>query len=275
MSSPAASPPVPRRPPGGTTAFRRAFPYIVGNEGAERFSFYGMRQILYIYLTSLFIGFAAESTIAPDPLAEAKVHATQMIHLFNAGVYLFPMIGAILADRLLGNTGSSSGFRSSTAPARPRSPSAVSAGSVGNLGLAQMAIFAGLILVALGSGGIKPCVSANVGDQFTAKNAHLVTRIFQIFYFIINFGSFFASLLTPWLFKHCGPGGRLRRAGHADGPGDRGVLARPAEIRARAAAARRAAGPARFSRLVAPGHAACWCWWRWAPRWPRRSSAPR
>ena len=48
-------------------------------------------------------------------------------------------------------------------------------------------------------------MGTNVGDQFTAKNAHLVTRIFQIFYFIINFGSFFASLLTPWLFKRYGP----------------------------------------------------------------------
>ena len=37
--------------------FPPGIPYIVGNEGAERFSYYGMRQILYIYLTALFIGF--------------------------------------------------------------------------------------------------------------------------------------------------------------------------------------------------------------------------
>ena len=55
------------------------------------------------------------------------------------------------------------------------------------------------------SGCIKPCVSANVGDQFTAKNSHLVGKVFQIFYFIINFGSFFASILTPWFYKRFGP----------------------------------------------------------------------
>ena len=204
MSSPAASPPGPAPSAGRDDRFPPGIPYIVGNEGAERFSFYGMRQILYIYLTSLFIGFAAESTIAPDQLAGAKVHATQVVHLFNAGVYLFPMIGAILADRLLGKYRVI--FWVSLVYCAGQASLALGghAGSVGNLGLTQMAIFSGLILVALGSGGIKPCVSANVGDQFTAKNAHLVTRIFQIFYFIINFGSFFASLLTPWLYKTCG-----------------------------------------------------------------------
>ena len=211
MSSPANTPPAPetkaeprddRFPPG--------IPYIVGNEGAERFSFYGMRQILYIYLTSLFVGFAVESTVDPAKLAEAKVHATQITHLFNAGVYLFPMIGAILADRLLGKyrviLWVSLIYCLGQAALAVAGQLGGNVGAPGNLTLATTAMFAGLILVALGSGGIKPCVSANVGDQFTAKNAHLVTRIFQIFYFMINFGSFFATLLTPVLFKKYGAG---------------------------------------------------------------------
>src|SRR5690606_10626097 len=82
--------------------FPAGMPYIVGNEGAERFSYYGMRQILYIYLTALFIGFVAEGSADPELLSQAKIKATQWTHLFMAGVYLFPMIGAILADRLLG-----------------------------------------------------------------------------------------------------------------------------------------------------------------------------
>ncbi len=82
--------------------FPPGIPYIVGNETAERFSFYGLRQILYVYLVGLFTGFLAEGTVSADALAEAKVRATQWTHLFNAGVYLFPLIGAILADRLLG-----------------------------------------------------------------------------------------------------------------------------------------------------------------------------
>lgn len=206
MSTPAASPTPPDSPIAGRDdRFPPGIPYIVGNEGAERFSFYGMRQILYIYLTSLFIGFAAESTVAPDALTQAKVHATQITHLFNAGVYLFPMIGAILADRLLGKYRVIFWVSLVYCAGQAALAFGGSAGSAGNLSLAQTAVFAGLILISLGSGGIKPCVSANVGDQFTTRNAHLVTRIFQIFYFIINFGSFFATLLTPWLFKHYGP----------------------------------------------------------------------
>ena len=44
-------------------------------------------------------------------------------------------------------------------------------------------------LIAIGSGGIKPCVSANVGDQFGPRNQHLLERVYSWFYFSINFGS--------------------------------------------------------------------------------------
>lgn len=184
--------------------FPAGIPFIVGNEGAERFSYYGMRQILYIYLISMFIGFTSETSVAPEVLTEAKIKATQITHLFMAGVYLFPMIGAILADRLLGKYKVI--FWVSLIYCAGQA--ALSFG--GHLGgnaphaLTQAVVYGGLILIAVGSGGIKPCVSANVGDQFTAKNSHLVSKIFQIFYFIINFGSFFASLLTPWLYKNYG-----------------------------------------------------------------------
>lgn len=202
-TSPAASapntPPEPR-----DDRFPPGIPYIVGNEGAERFSFYGMRQILYIYLTSLFVGFATESTVAQAAMDEAKVRAVQITHLFNAGVYLFPLIGAMLADRLLGKYRVIIWLSLVYCAGQAAVSFGGMVGRPGNVGLAQMAVFAGLFLIAIGSGGIKPCVSANVGDQFTAKNAHLVTRIFQIFYFIINFGSFFASLLTPLLYKQFG-----------------------------------------------------------------------
>ena len=49
-------------------------------------------------------------------------------------------------------------------------------------------------------------VSAHVGDQFGQANKHLLTRVFGWFYFSINFGSFFSTLLTPWLLKKYGPG---------------------------------------------------------------------
>lgn len=181
--------------------FPPGIPYIVGNEAAERFSFYGLRQILYIYLVGLFSAFATGDQIPPG----AKVHATQISHAFFAGVYLFPLIGAILADRLLGKYRVI--FWVSLIYVLGHGCLALAGhyGTLGHLDTATNAVYVGLLLVSLGAGGIKPCVSANVGDQFTEKNGHLVTRIFQIFYFTVNFGSFFASLLTPWLYQHLGP----------------------------------------------------------------------
>ena len=82
--------------------FPSGIPYIVGNEGAERFSYYGMRAILYVYLASLFVRFVNEGDVPPEEMAAAKARSTEIAHLFMAGVYAFPLIGAILADRLLG-----------------------------------------------------------------------------------------------------------------------------------------------------------------------------
>jgi len=60
----------------------------------------------------------------------------------------------------------------------------------------------GLLLITLGAGGIKSSVSANVGDQFGPRNKHLLEKVFGWFYFSINFGSFFSTLMTPVLLDH-------------------------------------------------------------------------
>ncbi len=65
--------------------------------------------------------------------------------------------------------------------------------------------YIGLGLIALGSGGIKPCVAAFVGDQFDQTNKHRAKVVFDAFYWIINFGSFFASLLMPIFLRYLGP----------------------------------------------------------------------
>jgi POT family proton-dependent oligopeptide transporter len=62
------------------------------------------------------------------------------------------------------------------------------------------------MLIAVGSGGIKPCVSAHVGDQFKAGQGEMLKKIFDLFYFMINFGSFFSTLITPWTLTKYGPG---------------------------------------------------------------------
>jgi POT family proton-dependent oligopeptide transporter len=185
--------------------FPPGIPYIVGNEGAERFSFYGMRAILKIYMIALFVRFVDESTLSPDVMADARARSTEVVHLFIAGVYAFPLFGAIVADRLLGK------YRTilwvSLIYCAGHAVLAVAGrfGAMSQYAAAETSMYLGLALIAIGSGGIKPCVSANVGDQFTAANAHLVTRVFQIFYFIINYGSFFSTILTPLLLKYFGP----------------------------------------------------------------------
>jgi POT family proton-dependent oligopeptide transporter len=60
-------------------------------------------------------------------------------------------------------------------------------------------------LIAIGSGGIKPCVSAHVGDQFGPRNEHLLAKVFSWFYFAINLGAAASQLLTPYLLATAGP----------------------------------------------------------------------
>lgn len=171
------------------TGWPKGVPYIIGNETCERFSFYGMKAILQAHLTILFAATGLASEIAAS-------NAQHMGHLFMAAVYATPMIGAIVADRLLGK------YRTiMTLSLVYCAGHAVLA--VGENSIAGMSL--GLGLIAVGSGGIKPCVSANVGDQFGAGNRHLVEKVFQWFYFSINFGSFFSTLIIPLLNRKYGP----------------------------------------------------------------------
>lgn len=163
------------------TGWPKGVKYIIGNEGCERFSFYGMRSILQIHLTALFLSAGLKETLAEE-------HAQEMYHLFIAGVYAFPMIGAIIADRWLGK------YRTILTLSLVYCLGHVVL-SIGENSILGMQI--GLGLIAVGSGGIKPCVSAHVGDQFGKGNWNLVPKVFQAFYFIINFGSFFATWQIP------------------------------------------------------------------------------
>jgi proton-dependent oligopeptide transporter, POT family len=111
-------------------------------------------------------------------------------------VYFTPLLGGFLADRFFGK------YRT-----------VLYVSLLYCAGHACLALFSddvrgfylGLALIALGAGGIKPCVSALVGDQFTAENKHLVNKVFAIFYWSINLGSFFASLLIPKTLRLFGP----------------------------------------------------------------------
>ena len=158
-------------------------PYIVGNEAAERFSYYGMNGILVIFMTQYLLNSQGQ----PDHMSDAQADA--WYHTFVSCLYFLPIMGAVLGDALLGK------YRT------------ILILSVvycfGHLALAidhtRLGLTVGLGLIVLGAGGIKPCVSANVGDQFGASNQHLLSRVFSWFYFSINFGSAFSTLLIPWM----------------------------------------------------------------------------
>ncbi len=155
--------------------------YIVGNEACERYSYYGMKSILVVFMIQV--------------LLFQEAQATSTYHLFSAACYLLPVAGAFIADRILGK------YRT-----------ILYLSLVYCLGHAVLSIwenktglYFGLGLIAVGSGGIKPCVSAHVGDQFKANQQHLMKKVYELFYFMINFGSFFSTLITPWTLKAYGP----------------------------------------------------------------------
>jgi POT family proton-dependent oligopeptide transporter len=166
----------------------RQIPFIIANEGCERFSFYGMRNILTPFLISTLLLFV--------PQAERASEAKHVFHTFVIGVYFFPLLGGWLADRYFGKYNTI--FWMSL---------------VYVLGHACLAIFEdnlqgfyfGLFLIAFGAGGIKPLVSAFVGDQFDQTNKNRAKVVYDAFYWIINFGSFFASLLMPLFLRDLGP----------------------------------------------------------------------
>src|SRR6478736_380109 len=164
-----------RMPPG--------VPYIVGNEAAERFSYYGMNSILVIFMTHYLLTPEGKT----DHMSPAQADA--WYHTFVSCVYFLPIIGAFLGDAILGK------YRTILYLSIVY--------CFGHLALAidhtRLGLTFGLALIALGAGGIKPCVSANVGDQFGPANQHLLARVFSWFYFAINAGSAFSTLLIPWM----------------------------------------------------------------------------
>lgn len=156
-------------------------PYIVGNETAERFSYYGMKAFLVIFMTNY--------------LRMPENQANDWYHTFVMGVYAFPILGALVSDIFFG-----------------KYKTILSLSIVyclGHLVLAinetQSGLAIGLTLIAIGSGGIKPCVSAHVGDQFNESNNSLLEKVFNYFYIGINLGSLLSILATPYLLDNYGP----------------------------------------------------------------------
>src|SRR4051812_18102155 len=156
-------------------------PFIVANEFAERFCYYGINAILTIYMTRF--------------LRLGDAEATTFHSLFKSGAYFFPLFGAIVSDVFWGKFRTIMTF----------SLAYVAGCTVLALVPGKEGLLPGLFLVAFGTGGIKPCVSTNVGDQFTSRNQHLIERAFSYFYLSINAGSTISIFFCPVLLDKWGP----------------------------------------------------------------------
>jgi len=153
-------------------------PYIIINDVAERFSFYGIRAILVLFMTQYLM--SGDGVLA----TYSKEDATSFFHLFVSTAYFLPILGAILADALFGK------YRTIILLSLVY--------CAGHFALfmddTRVGLFLGLTLIAVGSGGIKPSVASHVGDQFGNNNQHLLSRAYSWYYLGINVGSFTSSL---------------------------------------------------------------------------------
>jgi len=164
-------------------------PYILGNEAAERFAFYGMRCILTVFMTEYLLGFAGVEDVMGEETSKMYFHG------FVAAVYFMGIVGAVISDIWVDKYRAilyfslfyCAGFMALV------------------LDQTRVGLFTGLGLIAFGGGIIKPCVSANVGDQFGKTNQHLLSKIYHWFYFAINLGACISNILVPRLLDKYGP----------------------------------------------------------------------
>lgn len=157
--------------------------FIISNEFCERFNYYGMRTILVLYLNR--------------ELGYSKDSSTVIFHIFTMFVYFLCILGAILADSWLGK------FKTILylSMVYVCGSVLVAIGAIPTWNLpATVFTMIGLALIALGSGGIKPCVSAFGGDQFKMpEQVKQAATFFSLYYFAINSGSLISTTLTPIL----------------------------------------------------------------------------
>ncbi|XP_069576930.1 solute carrier family 15 member 2 [Brachyistius frenatus] len=158
--------------------------FIVVNEFCERFSYYGMKAVLTLYFLTY--------------LHWDKDLSTAVYHAFSSLCYFTPILGALIADSWLGK------FKTiiylSVVYVIGHVVKSVGAiPTVGNSDVHITLSMLGLILIAFGTGGIKPCVAAFGGDQFDEEHVSERQKFFSIFYMSINAGSLLSTVITPIL----------------------------------------------------------------------------
>ncbi|CAJ1079139.1 solute carrier family 15 member 2 [Xyrichtys novacula] len=158
--------------------------FIVVNEFCERFSYYGMKAVLTLYFLTY--------------LHWDKDLSTAIYHAFSSLCYFTPILGAVIADSWLGKYKTII-YLSIVYVIGHVVKSVGAIPTVGNTDVHIALSMVGLILIALGTGGIKPCVAAFGGDQFDECAVTERQKFFSIFYMSINAGSLLSTIVTPIL----------------------------------------------------------------------------
>ncbi|KAJ6699482.1 OLIGOPEPTIDE TRANSPORTER-RELATED [Salix purpurea] len=182
----------------------KACRYILGNECCERLAYYGMSTNLVNYLE--------------DRLNQGNVAASNNVTNWSGTCYITPLIGAFLADSYLGRYWTIASFvviyiigmtlltLSASVPGlKPSCDKDSCHPTTGQ----TAAFFVALYFIALGTGGIKPCVSSFGADQFdetdeTEKKKK--SSFFNWFYLSINIGALIASSVLVWIQMNVGWG---------------------------------------------------------------------
>ncbi|KAG2707651.1 hypothetical protein I3760_05G157300 [Carya illinoinensis] len=184
----------------------RACPFILGTEGCERLAYYGIATNLVTYLT--------------NKLHEGNVSAARNVTTWQGTCYLTPLIGAVLADAYWGRYWTIAAFSTiyfigmCTLTLSASVPALMPVECVGSVcpsaTPAQYTVFfLGLYLIALGTGGIKPCVSSFGADQFDDTDPRERVKkgsFFNWFYFSINIGALISSSFLVWIQDNVGWG---------------------------------------------------------------------
>lgn len=167
---------------------------LLGMEGAERMSYYSMRSICVIFLTTVW------------GIESAKAEGITQSNI--ALLYLLTVAGAFLADFILGQFLTAAGFGLLCCLGHLTLSLAVQYDSLSFLhpffSDKLMAYQAGLLLIGLGAGGLKPANSGLFGNQFEKENLAGMDQGWRVFYFSINIGAFIGQMSTPWISLHFG-----------------------------------------------------------------------
>ncbi|CAL9178859.1 unnamed protein product [Musa hybrid cultivar] len=182
----------------------RACPYILANECCERLAYYGMSTNLVNYMK--------------DRLNQGNAKAANNVTNWSGTCYITPLLGAFIADAYLGRYRTIASFMIVyiiglillTMTASVEGLKAPCNHGVCDPTTAQTAVvFVALYLIALGTGGIKPCVSSFGADQFDESDESEKKRkssFFNWFYFSINIGALIASSVLVWIQNNVGWG---------------------------------------------------------------------